>query len=337
MTLNNLPASIANNPFYLIGCTTLDSKAKILDLSNQARMEAGTETRQQACAILMHPKNRLDAELSWFPGGLSLQFIENLLSSSQTLIVNNPSYMPPIARINLMVALIESLDAQSSLWIDYIVILAKVLNEIDPYIVMDNINQDRAIANFPLIKDMELIKQGLRASSANCKAIVMKALDRLPTLKIIKIMDGIVSQTTENGRSYGYHLIHELVEGYEAEVSSTLMYGSEKIDLLIDYVRHSKFNRKAITNHISELDRMLKQYCILSHSVIQSYESRGIDNDRISAVAYSMRNLAIDLANNHSMFKAASSILQILKLHFGCVKTINELITQDQRILSGLV
>jgi hypothetical protein len=100
--------------------------------------------------------------MSWLPGvsptrawqvatALKGGFVDNMLAVG----------LPPLARSNALSSAIELLsdDASPVELSERILALAKSADEIETQLIFDQINEDRAVAKFPSVKDVAVIEE----------------------------------------------------------------------------------------------------------------------------------------------------------------------------------
>ena len=60
--------TIKDNPFYILNASPRDSKQILHEKAEDKAFELPEEVCRNAERILLNPKKRLEAEVSWFPG-----------------------------------------------------------------------------------------------------------------------------------------------------------------------------------------------------------------------------------------------------------------------------
>ena len=93
-------AEIQQYPFYVLGASTRDSRARILQLAEERSLWVDGEACQRASSDLIAPRTRLSAELGWLPGvspAKALAAIDNLEDTNW-----DAAGLPPLARANVL-------------------------------------------------------------------------------------------------------------------------------------------------------------------------------------------------------------------------------------------
>ena len=56
------------NPFHILGATPQDNRRRIMELEQERNLSLNPNKRRQARSMLIHPRNRISAEMAWMPG-----------------------------------------------------------------------------------------------------------------------------------------------------------------------------------------------------------------------------------------------------------------------------
>ena len=70
---------LLDNPFYVLGVSTRDNKAVIMDAADEMALELDEVQCQKALNALIKPQDRIYAELDWFVG-VSPKEVERIMS-----------------------------------------------------------------------------------------------------------------------------------------------------------------------------------------------------------------------------------------------------------------
>jgi hypothetical protein len=197
-----LTASLHQNPFWVLWVSTRDTNQRIVESADEKALVLNPDVCESARATLTNPRRRLTAEMSWLPGvsptrawqvatAIKGGFVDNMLAVG----------LPPLARSNALSSAIElQSEGVSSIELsERIVALAKSTDDIESQLIFDQVNEDRAVAKFPLIKDVAIIEEEIAGRWRAYRNAVRDLLDRQPTKNIIAIMNSIVDRATTNG------------------------------------------------------------------------------------------------------------------------------------------
>ena len=177
-------AYIERNPFALLDLSVRDDRHKILQAAEEKSLSIDPEVCAKARADLTNSRNRLGLEVSWLPGvspRKSKELIMSIRLKPEALL--SDIGIEPLARANLIAAIIELLkpDLHIEVWSKWILGLAAASEEIRSELVLQLINEDRAISGFPVIKDIDQIDKEITAQKKHYKECVKLAIDKLPS------------------------------------------------------------------------------------------------------------------------------------------------------------
>src|SRR4051812_20026789 len=106
---------LENNPFAVLGATTRDDRARILQLADSMSLEIDEGVCNNAQADLVNPRTRLVAEIAWLPG-VSPRKANRLfeMTKSDPLSVREETGLPVLAHLNLFAAVWRKVDLASA-------------------------------------------------------------------------------------------------------------------------------------------------------------------------------------------------------------------------------
>ncbi len=331
---------LLNNPFYVLEATTRDDRKRIVELAEAKALELDHERCQQARAVLLNPRVRLGAEIGWLPGvspKRSLQLL-NLLGSDPDAIRKSQG-IPTIAHANLLAAAFDDFGSEDtiheiSLYIQY---FSKIVENIEPIIVMQLINEDRIISGFPELNNIEPIEVELSERKRNYKKYIINRLNELPSKILVEIMITTVDQITSNGTIHAPELIDEIVDSYEIECQEFLHAEAKNVEKIIEAIKIlSPKGEEIITPLVDNLESVIKNWAFVSKPIQISSQSRGIPNEHSVSVLDSVRSLGIFLYNKHSMLLISSRITLLIKTLFPWIPEIADKIQSDIETLDEI-
>jgi hypothetical protein len=337
----HVPSELHKSPFFLLGATTRDSKSKLIELADEKSLVLESDICSKARSDLITPRTRLAAEMAWFPG-VSPKRTATLIESLQTHIdlVRGEISAPSLAHANLFAAVFGLLDPRTDtdLWCEWIVRFAYADEGISPDDVLREINEDRAISAFPLVKEVEHIEDELHERRRHYTDTIKLALDGLESMKLVEVVTAVVEQSTMSGEDHAPLLIHELVDRYEAEANRYLLPEAENINHLIGQIRQAAVTGEASTRPLVEkLDQIIRKWDAIAQPIQLSMKAQGRDHDLSHEVAWSVRSLAVDLFNKHDILTQSQRLTELLQELFSEIPEISERVEQDADALKGIV
>ena len=149
---------LRNNPFFILHASLEDSHAVLQEKAAQAILLEDSENAEKALSDLLHPQNRLEAELGWFPETAPDE-IEKILSCTQT------GGVLPDFHTDSCIALLNACRCILRCWPDKFsegmtgigLCLTGALSQISTEQVMEELNRARRKSGFPEVKNPELI------------------------------------------------------------------------------------------------------------------------------------------------------------------------------------
>jgi len=163
--MQKLSQTIFNqNPFFILGASPRDSKAKIIELADEASLTKDSDLCDKARSDLTNPRNRVASEISWFPGVSPKKAKElvNLAVNSPEFILNEFT-LPPLVLVNLWVPFFEAVNDQDNVDLisDAVIRFADLLQQISPEQILRDLNEDRSVSGFSEISSIETIEEAL--------------------------------------------------------------------------------------------------------------------------------------------------------------------------------
>lgn len=328
--------SIFQNPFYVIGVSTRDSKQTIVEACDSKSLKIDADLCMRLRSILTQPRNRLSAELSWLPGlspVRSFGLIEKLQKEPKTFL-DSLAGINPLARCNLLVAFLEYNEPKDESLINGLLIeIAQSFDQIDFPSLLALINEDRLIAKVPLVQDVETIKQEMQ----NIREYITGAMKNcLNTTKAPdKNLTEIVSKTTSDGEQQPPVLIEELTDKYQIEVQKYL-------DQLVSQIRNVMTSieeqpKKTFDSQMPHLYSYLKAWDQIAQPIQLIHKSKGMEDNHSRGLAQDLRSLAVTMANKHDMHSEAKQMAKIISDLFNDLPQFAERISEDLTALEDIL
>lgn len=324
---------VFENPFYVLKATPRDRKARIMELSEDMALIGDQEIATSIRNTLTNPRNRLAAEMAWFPG-LSPKRVDTLLGHIAS--GADPSKLegiPPICHANLLAAgLVNAAKSQKEKLSYYILHLAYKVEEIDPDEVMLAINEDRQASGIPSITDIQLIENEISSRCRHFQRCITEQLNNFPSVEMVGTFETLIAESTIDGSMEAPRLINDLIDAYELNVGGTLDEQAEQIIVLIDTTETAAdqhASEKEIRKRVLDIIAAIEQWDFVAQPIQLSRKSKGLDHDVSNRIAFSARSLAIHLFNEHDYLEDAKLLSAALQKHFAEVLVFSEKIEED--------
>ena len=303
-------------------------------------MTNDSESIITARSELTHPRTRLSAEIAWLPGVSPKRATDclGLVSDTPDRVFELDS-LPPLALANLMAAALESIRIdRAQPWAPWLRRFADVVERIDTEAVQRDVNEDRTVAGLPQISAIEWIEAELSERRRIYKNAVRAWLDGFPPEALLAIVVAATEAATDNGKQHPPRLIEDVVADFELSAQPALAKAQKLISDLVEHIRAGAQQGKSAVNPvIDRLEMLAKQWDSLAQPMQLCANSRGEAYSPSQRIAYQIRGLAVDLANNHQLFEISKRLTLVLQEAFGEVPDVAERTTEDAAAIQGLL
>ncbi|MDE2916649.1 MAG: hypothetical protein OXM00_05425 [Paracoccaceae bacterium] len=333
---------LAQNPFFLLEATMRDDRRHIVELAEKKTLLSEENSVREAAATLTNPRKRLAAEVGWLPGLGPKRIVEALavLEANPVDLLREGS-LPALARANLLAdGLVRSLEALSLDDVaEWIVELAKAHEELDAEQTAMLLNEERLVAGFPEISDLQHVDSALQTRRQYFRQATKGALDRLPSASLVKVVTLAVDQATNNGSVHAPILIDDLVDSFEVEAQGFFEKETKNIVALVQGVRDAAENEKSetvIDCLVAKLEKVVKNWDTVAQPIQISTRSRGLSHDLSHEVAGEIRGLAVELFNKHDLLDLSKRLTALQQEVFAEVDRVVEQSEEDASALDGI-
>ncbi len=328
--------NLLQNPFYIIGVSTRDSKQTIVETCDAKSLTVDADRCTRFRSVLTQPRNRLSAELAWLPGlspARSIGLVEKLQKDPKTFLTSLDG-TNPLARCNALVTFLEHHKPKEDSQINGLLIeIAQSFEQIDFTNLMAVINEDRQIAKIPVIQDIESIKQEMQSRREYMTGVMKDSLNNVKAPD--KVLTEIVAKTTSDGKQHPPFLIEELTDKYQIEVQKYL-------DQLVGLIRDSistiqKHPPTLYKRHMPKLYQYLKTWDQIAQPIQLIHHSKGLDDSNSKELAQDLRGLVVEIANSYDMHSEAQQITKIIAEIFKELPQFAEKVSEDLTIIEDIL
>ena len=327
-------AELHRNPFYVLGASTRDSRARIIHLAEERSLLLDEAACQRASSDLIAPRTRLGAELAWLPGvspAKALATIENLSDPDW-----DTSGLPPLARANVLVS--KPPPSGNDAIVTAIANLAEVEDSINVDEVLRDINEDREVAGIPKVTDRDVVDQEL---SARCRVYCDYAkgfLDGLPTSHLVQVVNEVADLGTSYGTDHSSRLVEDLVGVYEVACQGFMEGEAKNVEALLSRIMaQTAEGNGSIKDTIRDLRGVLKNFAYVTRPIQLVSRVKGVDHPASRELAYSIRGAALELNNTHNLSEVSNDLTQMLQSEFGLLTEFAEHVSQDAEALKEIL
>ncbi len=339
----NAPVSslFSTNPFYVLGATPLDTPQRIVELADERALDDVAGVVAKASSELTHPRARLSSEIGWLPGlspKRGRECIEAVTRSPKSAF--ELKALPPLPLANLLAAALDTIvvTEEPLAWSAILEHFSNVVESIDADAVRRHVNEDRTVAGFPEVPSTESIATEISARRNTYKSIVHTWLDRFAARQLLEILTAAVDASTAGGTRHAPRLIEESVIDYELSAQPALAKADEAIGKLVDLAKaNSSKGATALNPIIDELERFTKKWDLIAKPAQLCAKARGEEHAPSQQLAYRIRSLGIELANDHQQYDMAHRLTDLLSAVFAEVPEVVDKVSEDATTLKGLL
>lgn len=330
-----------SNPFHILGATVRDNRSRLIELVDDKSLVLDAAIVSKARTDLTTPKNRLAAEISWFPG-LSPRsvntYLDKLYTDPEEILYSES--LPALTKANLVANLItilrEEVDVRT--WANCINNLAYASDKIDPEEVLRAINEDRSISGYPAIQSVDLIEEELGQRRRFYSETVRNAIDALDSQMLVKVVTSVADTTTDSGEYHAPVLVHDVIDRYEIEANRFLEPETENILKLIETIReNASKGEQAVDGLVKKLDQTARNWDFVAQPIQLSMKAQGLDHDLSHKIAWSIRSLCIELFNKHDMLETSRFLNGTLHDLFAELPEVVDQLEKDTEALDDIV
>jgi hypothetical protein len=331
--------SLHRSPFWILRASSRDNRQVIVERADQRSLEVDHDVCQKARSELTNPRTRLAAELSWLPG-LSPKKAEQLAARILSEPMAVEPGIPALAHLNLMVAAFETLDGGVPAS-DVARFIQEIASEIEDMVVADvrrDINEDRAVSGFPELTSDGPIDEGLSNRKRQILDAIRGTLDRLPTDHIVSALTQTVEAATGGGEYHAPELIDELVDAYEVEAHQFLHKEGENVSRLVEAASAvAAVDKRSAGELVARIDQVARNWDRVAQPIQVSAKARGTAHVQSNELAFQIRDLAVDLFNQHDMVAESKRLTELLSAVFAEVPLIAERAEQDADAIAEVI
>lgn len=318
----------------------MDDRRHIVELAEEKLLELDPDACQKARSDLTSPRTRLNAEMAWLPG-VSPEKASQLMAAlnSDPISIREKSGLPTLAHLNLMAAAFEAVDENNSAddVAQFIQEIAYLFDDLSTDEILCDINEDRSVSGFPEIRGIDQIEIGLAERKRYYRNAIRDALNRLPSALLVNVMTIAVDDITFGGKISAPELIDDLVDSYAVETQGFLQQEAENAQKLIKVARDSaKLDESVVKPILDKLEEVARNWDYVAQPIQLSAKARGIDHKPSHEIAYSVRNLAIDLFNKHDMLAQSQRLTALIQELFAELPEVAARTEQDSDALSDI-
>ncbi|HEY4252576.1 MAG TPA: hypothetical protein VGM87_15290 [Roseomonas sp.] len=332
--------SLAENPFAILGASPRDGRQALIDRVEDAALQGDEQRARQAGSTLLNARQRLVAEMRWFPGIAPAEVLRLLqLLRQQPDRAFAEAQLPPLARANLMAAGFEAMPAPGDppAVLERIDALDAACAAITADDAMRDINADRQAAGLPALQDRPAVEEQLRDLVRHCRDGVAKALDRMPSAALLAVVTAVAQQVVAAGPGGGRVLLEDVIDAYELEARPSIDACAAAAEQVIEQVRAAVPQGEAAVLEVMRLlEQAIARWYRLASPVLASAQVRGLHNQDGTELGSALRALGLHAFNDHGMLRGAERATELLQRFFAELPNLSVKAEEDAGALGGI-
>ena len=342
--------NVTDNPFFLLDASPRDSKRIIHEKAENKSFELPDETCQTAERILLNPRKRLDAEISWFPG-ISPKKVQTILDQIVEDAQNHNydgdffSQFEALPRANGFAYFLANISGAGDWSLEDIEGIVQdfcqTTSEIDADSTLYSINEDRVASGFPEISREDGIQAELDRQQLYYKKTLHSFLNVLDSGVIVDVLTRLIEENTASGEyECDWPILDEIITDYEMEVIPFFEKQEQKIEADIDditiemedHIKWTKIQQKfdILRNDVQLWDRIAQPIQVLLHS-------KGIDHKRSERLANQLREFSLLAHNEYGYTELSLKITELQQSVFAELRFAAETAADDRKQLQEIL
>ena len=324
------------NPFHVLGATTRDNRSRITELAEECSLIADEAECRAASNALLNPRARLASEMAWLPG-ISPGRASQIAREMTGLHAFPTGELPPLAKANVLSAVIETMDATFDVRsVKAIIIqLANAVEAVNLEEVIQHINEDRVIAGFVEVGDTTLAYVEMDKLSGFYRNAVSGLLDKFPTHILVQVVSSIASETTADGTRLPPSLIEDVVNAYETSAQGFIERESKTLRSLVERAKASHgLGEEYVMSVVDQIEHSVDNFNSVISPVQKVRQAAGGTHEVLKDVGFAIRGLSVDLHNEFGWLSAPTKLTTMLEDKFSDQDVLKECVASDRAFLA---
>ena len=327
---------LTENSFYVLGVTTRDNGKTINERAEELSLFNESGIVNNARMILTNPQYRLEAEIHWFPGvapSRIAKIIEKLNVGEGLNLINSGIYYG-LSKINILMDIISRGPINKDTLQQLLVNTVNEYNDTNLEEIISNINNDREVSGFPLVKDKNKIEQLLKKLKAEVQSEINKRAKELPPSHYSDLAKDMVTKYMKDSIYDSLGILDDFLDSYELDNRKNLEDIIDKIQSVLDEIDNQQSLR---TSHYEELVSLMIKFNKIAIPVQINMASKGLVHEGSQTVLSLIRNMAVKLHNEYNQTQEAIRLSKLLREYCINIPSAMEQIDTDIQTLEKFI
>ena len=320
---------LTQSPFHLLGLSIRASREEVVDAHEEALADgrADEAVLVRAQQIVLTPRTRTEAELSWFPGAPPSQAREILSNLEESNLGNADRALERLRGLD-KANLAADLCTRSGGETKYVSELLETYEDFTARDVLEILRGLRSVSGFP-IPDQQQVNGALTALRLNHAKAAVACI--IAAKSSGEALTGIVESFLARCDDDVGHLLDLIVREYDAWSQPHLSRIKERIESDIATYRGGSDQCP-----VEQLVKLLAEWDAINQPVQLLDESKGHEEPRSKEIYRIIRDFCLWLANENGQYQESLAISRALLETFPELPAVAAQLSQDVDALESL-
>jgi hypothetical protein len=243
--------------------------------------------------------------------------------------------VPPLARANLLASILESgREAPSDVLAEWVVDLGRTADRLESSDVARSINEDRTIAQIPVIRSIEAVDAELAERRKSYQSIVVARLDSLEAATLCNVMTRTLAAATVDATEPASSVVDEVTALYEAKAASALIKGAAGVRKILGELPSAlDYEESAVIKCVDQLESALHAWSRVAKPVQLAMKGRGQRHAMSHELVSEIRQAAGTMWERRPIITVAQKITNLLQDVFSDLPDWTERLDSDKSAL----
>lgn len=332
--------NLFENPFNVLGVSTLDNRKQILDSAKEKMLLLDPGLVSEAKLMLTTPSKRINAEIAWLPG-LSKNKCQEVMQflANKNTDLNFIGTLSPLPALNVMVSMLNYWDdLQQKPLVELLLTVSTKYEDINVDNLRTILNEERDVAKIPVISSSSIVEHALEVHKNYCMEQIQYLLDKLSIKDLTSSMLLLVESCLKQEKILT--LVDALIDkSYSIKVQPYVIEQRDKIQKIANAIRQKLSGNLvslSVEEAVEELISELSVFDEMMQPIQLSMKQRGLEHQESKDIAYVARSIAIALLNKAQKEELSEKLMRKVKELFIEIPSIEERVAADLQDLKEI-
>ena len=341
---------VINNPFYILKCMPDNTKAEIHEQAEIRSFEIDENVCKKSENILINPKKRLEAEISWFPGFDLKTFNErkNLVTQNFKKYISDLFFLKTkknLAEANMLAFGFESVDDLSDWSNDDVRMAAGFICSFSEKITVEDtketITLDREKSKFPSVLLEEDLENLIQQQKEYYEEVLYNIFQKMKSENCIEILTKMIEEATDSGQNVcKWALLDSIINKYEGDLSDFFNEQdsiiNEDLDMIKEGILPYKNEIISLDEAYNTLESDLNYWKRVVKPIMILKKCRGLSYEYGEDMFFKIRELALLSSNKYKNYSFSLKLTKLCEIIFAEMRQVMEIVRKDSSDLRFL-